>query len=164
MLRAMNALRARQQPLQKDVAEFAADVLCGPRRTIGQQHRANSPEDRERREARVGRPEHSCAYAFLDQGGVENVSALAPVLDQTVARLRLARLFGRNEAQEIATLVIELDRDVDRMAQARGDILAGIHLGLVALADGLQSVAQDAEVERLLGREIEVQRRSEEHT
>ena len=151
-------LPARDESFEEEVAQLLADAL---RRTLGaivEQHRANAAEDREGGGARVGVPEHAGLHPFLDERGEEHEAALAPALDQAIARLGQPRLLGRDEAQQVAALIVKLDGDLDGAAQPVADILAGIVGGLRALAHGLEPVAQDAEVQRFLRREIEIER------
>src|SRR5580698_372497 len=126
MLRTMIGLRPRYQPLQIKISELEADALRGPRRAVKQQHRADAAEDGEGRDARIGLPERSRAHAFLDERGVENVSALAPILDQAITRVGEARFFGGDQTQQVAAFIIKLDGDLDSAAQARADVLARI--------------------------------------
>src|ERR1022692_1553907 len=143
-------LRARDQTANKKVSHLLADLAYRTALAIVEQHRANRAEDRERRDAGIGRRENSAAYPLVDEAGEKHEAALAPVFLETIARLGQPRLFGRNQLQQIAALIVELDTDVDGVAQAHRDVVARIGDRLIALADALETVAENPEIQLLL--------------
>src|SRR5579862_5553425 len=97
-------------------------------------------------------------HPFFDQRGEKNEAAFAPALDETVARFGQPRLLGGDEAEQVAALIVELNGDVDGASQPVAYIAAIVVGRLRALADGLEAVAQNAEVKSLFRREVEVER------
>src|SRR5262245_46857891 len=119
------------QSVNYEAAEFLAQPAYRASGTIVKQHGADAAGDRERREPWIGRFKHASSDSFFDERSEKDETAFSPRRDEPVARLGQARLFGREQAQQIAALVIELDADIDGVSQAGDDVVARLAAALI---------------------------------
>src|SRR4051794_27842342 len=109
--------RIHGERLKHQVAQLAADLGHRTAIAVIEQQRSNRALDRERGDPRIDGCERAAADSVADERGEEIRAAFAGLLDNAIARVGKARLFGGIELQKIAALIKKLDRDGDRAAK-----------------------------------------------